>query len=168
MMELLFENRYCYTKELLKEVYRHVFFKTGGMIFFYIISGIAIAQELYFSLFWDLKFPVYLLLFIPGFYIFRIVQYTQTIKSLLARQQEVSPDKPATVHLSVYADHLRLISASGAEYNLAISQVKKGFTTANTVCLITKAKMMYIFPTNCFTQGTSISFIQFCQYHHWL
>lgn len=162
MNETLFENRFVRDEATAKEVYGYYFFKRPLMIALYVIIAInALAHILTlilgFSEVKDVYLPFILLAFILAM---MFVAYRSQVKALVSRDDESAGGEEFFNELRVTDSEISITSPVGSQ-SIGIDKLKYAFVTRNYICVVTKARLMYIFKKDSFTIGDSYGFIAF-------
>ncbi|MBQ9112009.1 MAG: YcxB family protein [Clostridia bacterium] len=159
-METLFENRYIRTPEIIKEIYRHYYFKRPLIIVFDILFAISFISNLL-CLIIENTCTVSTFFVLPVFFLFQVIMYMKTTKTVLKRDTEVNGGKLMEAVTVVTHECVQSTASTGGVSRILFTQIKNTIKTKNLILLCTDAKMIYILPKSAFTKGTSDEFIAF-------
>ena len=161
-MESLFCNKFVRDEDTAKEVYVYWYFKRPLLIVVYsIIALYSLACILGFILDFDSAKEA-LGVFVMGVFVFvlMIVSYHSQVKAMVQRDKEMSGGKPLCCEISVSDDEMTL-TALESRSPVSVSNLKSAFITKNYIVVITKARLMFIFKKDAFTQGDAEGLIAF-------
>lgn len=151
-MEILFENSYVRDEQMLKEIYKYLFFKRKSMVISYIILFLCFLVNLLMALF-DGIFNYYILVFVPLLLAFRFFNYIYQVNIVLKRDAEMH-DNEIAIEVIVTNEFVQNTASNGSVSKLEYDKIKRVTQTKNYILLLSKAKLIYIFKKDCFTKGT--------------
>ena len=162
MNETLFENRFVRDEATAKEIYGYHFFKRPLMIALYVMIALNVLIRIPGLIFdydsWDDSLlPLVLSLFIL---VMMFVAYRSQVKALVSRDDENAGGEEFFNELRVTDSEMSITSPVGSQ-SIGIDKLKYAFVTRNYICVVTKARLMYIFKKDSFTTGDGYGFIAF-------
>jgi hypothetical protein len=88
------------------------------------------------------------------------ISYRSQVKALVQRDREMSGGDPLCCEITV-SDEEMTLTALESRSPVSINNLKSAFVTENYIVVITKARLMFIFRKDSFTEGDADSFIAF-------
>lgn len=159
-METLFENSYIRSPEIAKNFYRYICFKRPFILTFDIFIGLSfIINTIYLIFGYTATYSV--LVLAPVFYLFQIIQYLRAVKTMIKCDNELANGTATTVNTIVTSESMKCTSSSGSVNEIPLSKFKKVIKTKRLILVRSEAKLIYIFPKDSFTKGSSDEFIAF-------
>lgn len=160
-MEILFENKFVRTDKLMKELYQYYHLKRPKKIFSFILSVFLIVYSLINAILWKDNFYLFFAVLALAIFILEIAIYFITVKTQQKRDNEIMNGKPIEIQVTVTQDYIKNSASNGAENEISFSKIKSVFQTKNLILLMSEAKLIYIFPKDCFTVGNAEEFMLF-------
>ena len=102
--------------------------------------------------------PIFIMILLFAVFIF--ISYRSQVKALVQRDKEMSGGEPICCEISVSDDEMTL-TALESRSPVSVSNLKSAFITKNYIVVITKARLMFIFKKDAFTQGDAEGLIAF-------
>ena len=157
-MEILFENRFVRTKEILREFYRYAYFKNPTIL----IADIALLALLAVSLLlWGTHLPLAVVIVVPVVAAAQYWTYTRAVNAVMKRDDELTAGGKLEVTAAATEEKLVNTDSTGASMELPYDKVKKIAQTKSLILLRSQANFWYILPKNTFTKGTAEEFLAF-------
>jgi hypothetical protein len=154
-MDILFENRYTRTKEIMREYCGYMFFLRPSMVIcdcllvFFVVASILLGGSPGIALVLVLTAAAQLIL------------YFYTPNAMEKRDAEAASGGTITVEAAATDDLLLFRVSNGAEQELPYVKMKKVAQTKRLILIYTEAKLCYILPKDTFTKGTAEAFLAF-------
>lgn len=159
-MKELFKNNYKKDKDLLKEVYFYLYFKRPFKIALHLLAIIIILYQLFTLIIYN-YFDLFIITIWIIYLIIEIVSYKKMINLQFKRDLELNQGKILEVNTIITENSIKINASNNEKTELPFDKIKKGFQTKNLICLLSEAKLVYIFKKDSFTKGTSEEFIKF-------
>ena len=157
-MDILFENRFVRTKEILQEFYRHAYFKNpvilGGDLALVALLAVSL-------LLWGSHLPLAVAVVVPVVLAAQYWSYQRAVKAVMKRDDEITSGGDLEVTVTVTPEKLLNKDSTGAALELPYDKVRKVVQTKNLILLQSEAKFWYLLPKDTFTQGTAEDFLAF-------
>ena len=159
-METLFENSYIRSTKIAKDFYRYICFKRPFILTFDILIGLSFIVNII-SLLAGYTATYSVLVLAPIFYLFQIIQYLRAVKTMIKRDNELANGTAINVNTIVTSESIKCTSSSGSVNEIPLSKFKKVIKTKRLILVRSESKLIYIFPKDSFTKGSSDEFITF-------
>lgn len=159
-MDIIFENSYTRTKELLKEVYNFYYFKRSIYIILDIVIGLSFLVNVVW-LFMGYNVNFYVMFLAPLFFVIQFFQYFKSVNTIIKRDYEINKGSLIHVNTIVTEHSLKNTASTGSKNEVDFSQIKKAVQTKNLILLRSQANLIYILRKDTFTKGTCKEFIEF-------
>lgn len=157
MNEPLFKNSFVRDEKTIKEFYKHNYLTATRFKIIYIGYAVLILLSL---LTYDISlFAFYLVLGIVMALVI-LFSYWQNVKILIARDKETSNGKDLIVEILVFDDRIEHAILE-TKNTLHFDNIRSVEQTKNYICVMTNAKLAYIFKKDSFTLGNAEDFIEF-------
>ncbi len=158
-MEILFENTFVRTKEIIKETYSYLFFKRPVVLIAYALMALIFLFCLWEGVIYG-WYNTFVLVFVPVYFALRIWSYHRNVNTMAKRDLEQFGSE-ITVTNTVTEQYLQCKSLNGFDIKLEYDHIKKAHMTKNLIILHSKANLLYIFHKAFFTVGTADEFVEF-------
>ena len=162
MQDYLFECRYQMDDRLWDEILRYYYFRRPLSVAIFVFSGVFFALGVGLGVWayclmgevpvqtWEILVLSFVL---P---LLHIWLYTVARKNRRKQLRELYGDKTIEVTVAVGETEVYHRSSERAEAStVALSEIRRTFATEHTLCLVSRAKLMYIMETSGFTKGTA-------------
>lgn len=159
-MDILFENHYERTPEMTKEIYRFLCYKRPAHIVIYVIMGIVFLWDIVATIL-GRDFPLVLTVYFVLLLVIQFVLYARAVNTAISRDREQHGSESVKVCMEVTEQGVRCVYTEIAGKPVALSNIKKIFTTKKYIVLHTKANLMYVFCKDNFTIGTQEGFLKY-------
>ena len=159
-MEKRFENHYERTPEVMKELFRAIYFKRPVTLVIYLVLG-AIAVVNIINAIASGVFQFGGCVYIVIFALMQLVMYNNSVKNAIARDREKFGGEVLKVHTVVTDEGIQCTYGEKTVDPIPVSEIKKVFITKNLILLHTKARLLLIFHKNNFTVGTQEEFLKY-------
>ncbi len=158
-MEILFQNSYEKSEELIKEVYRYLHFKRKFRVVLNVIIIVCLLVNVLSAIFYG---EFYWWAFIYAFFVwaYQIFCYFSQVRTVLRRDEELNGEE-LFVETIVTNDFIQNKASNGAVNELEYCKVKSAAQTKNLILLRSRANLIYIFRKDSFTKGTKEEFLAF-------
>ena len=159
-MEILFENSYVRSKEVIKELYRKItFMRPLSWVIYLLLGGIALLNIVKALCGMDYSFGgcVYIIIFV----FMQFVMCGNSVSTAVARDREKFGPEALTVRTQVTQEGIQAFYGEKTADPIPVSQIKKVWTTKNLIVLHTKSRLVLIFDKNNFTVGTREEFLKY-------
>ena len=157
-MDILFENRFVRTKEILQEFYRHAYFKNpvilGGDLALLALLAVSL-------ILWGTHLPLAVVIVVPVVAAAQFLTYTRAVNAVVKRDAELTNGGGLEVVVTVTPEKLVNTDSTGAALELPYDKVKKVVQTKRLILLQSEAKFWYLLPKDTFTRGTPEEFLAF-------
>ena len=165
-MVVLFENHYTRTPELIKELYRYLYFKRPFMVFIYILFVLSFLANMGALIVSPSGYPsdnISFIIFIPLFFALEYGFYVNSVKSTITRDKETNNGKALEIKTYVTDEFIRFSFSTGSITELPYSNIKKVIQTKNLILLHSKANLLYTFHKGAFNEKSPSEFLYFLQ-----
>ena len=158
-MEVLFENSYVRDEKLIKEIYRHEYFRRKLLIIFDIVVILCLLSNI---LILVIEKTCYWGVFIlaPLYFLYKFFCYWRQVRIIIKRDQEVH-GKEISVNTIVTNAYIQNTASTGTVNKLEYENIRNAVQTKNLIFLRSKANLIYIFRKDTFSKGTGEEFIIF-------
>lgn len=159
-MDILFENSFIRTKELLKEIYRYFYFKRPINIIFEVILGLLFLGSIIFKII----YPYYnnvALIAAPIFIFWQFYFYFKSVNTMVKRDNEINGGNPIRIDTVVTDEFIQTTSSMGTVSKTPYSNMRYAVQTKNCIILRSKANLLYVFGKDTFSKGTPDEFLSF-------
>lgn len=143
-MDVLFENSYIRSRETAKDLYRYICFKRPFIITFDILLGLSFITNIIIWIGGDTA-TYGVLVFVPIFYAFQIMQYVRAVKTMVKRDNELANSAAATINTIVTNDTVKYISSYGSVNEIPLNKIKKVIKTKNLFFCVLKPNLFIFF-----------------------
>ena len=161
-METRFKNKFVRDENTAKEIYGYWYFKKPLMV---VVDAVLAPYSLSCILGFIVDFesakesmPIFIMILLFAVFIF--ISYRSQVKAFVQRDKEMSGGEPICCEISVSDDEMTL-TALESRSPVSVSNLKSAFITKNYIVVITKARLMFIFKKDAFTQGDAEGLIAF-------
>ena len=162
MQDYLFECRYQMDDRLWDEILRYYYFRRPLSVAIFVLSGLFFALGVGLGVWaycmigevpvqtWEILVLSFVL---P---LLHIWLYTAARKNRRKQLRELYGDKTIEVTVAVSETEVYHRSSERTEAStVALSEIRRTFATEHTLCLVSRARIMYIMETSGFTKGTA-------------
>ena len=157
---MLFENHYERTSEVIKELFRAIFYKRVVTWIIYLVLGV-IAVVSVVDGFRTGHFRIGGSAGIVVFALMQLVMYNNSVKNAIARDRVRFGNDPLKVHTVVTDEGIQCTYGEKTVDPIPVTEIKKVFTTKNLIMLHTKSRLVMIFHRDNFTVGTQEEFLNY-------
>lgn len=160
-MEILFENKYTRTKDLVKKLYNYIYFIRKQSLILNLCMLIIIA--LYFVTYMFTRTHLYLWCNIIGaiFMFVKSFTYFLAVNNLVKRDAESNGGKPLEITIKVTEEYIEHATSSGSVGKLEYSSIKSISKHKDMIFIISKAKLVFMIYNDGFIKGTPDDFVKF-------
>ncbi len=160
-MESLFENRHIADKQMLKDLYRYVFFLRKPVIVCYAVLFFCLIVDVIQWIYAKNSFALTGMVFlVPLFFLFMILRYNHVVNTTIKRNIELH-GKEVSVKTDVYNDFFQITSSTGSVYKIDFYNIEKVMQTKKLILLMSKEKQIFVLSKDGFTKGTPHEFLAF-------
>lgn len=157
---MLFENHYERTPEVIKELFRAIYFKRPLTLAVYLVLG-AIAVVNIIDVIASGVFQFGGWAYIVIFALMQLVMYNNSVKNAIAKDREKFGAQALKVRTVVTDEGIQCTYGEKTVDPIPVTEIKKVFTTKNLILLHTKARLLMIFHKDNFTVGTRDEFLNY-------
>ena len=157
---MLFENHYERTPEVIKELFRAIYFKRPLTLAVYLVLG-AIAVVNIIDAIASGVFQFGGWVYIVIFALMQLVMYNNSVKNAIAKDREKFGAQALKVRTVVTDEGIQCTYGEKTVDPIPVTEIKKVFTTKSLILLHTKARLLMIFHKDNFTVGTREAFLNY-------
>lgn len=157
MGETVFENTYHRTREVAKETYRYIQFKSPEAVRFWIYWGVLVALMLA-LIGWTRRLDVLNALFflcMAASILHNVYRYARNVKLMIARDQEQYGETPAEINTFLTQTGVGIRPMASETAEIAYANIRYAAQTRHLILIFTKAKLFHMLHKDGFTKGTA-------------
>lgn len=159
-MDILFENSYVRSKEVIRELYRKITFKRPLIwVIYFVLGGIALLNIV--KALCGMSFSLGGCVYVIIFFFMQLVMCSNSVSTAVARDRERFGPEALTVRTQVTEEGIQAFYGEKTADPIPVSQIKKAWVTKNLIVLHTTSRLVLIFDRNHFTVGTQEEFLNY-------
>ena len=159
-MDILFENSYERSKEVIKELYRKIYFRRPLNLVIYVVLGCIAVLNIVKALY-GMNFSFGGCVYVILFFLMQLVMCRNSVSTAMAREREKFGPETLKVRTLVTQEGIQSFYGEKTAEPIPFSQIKKVWITKNLILLHTRSRLMLIFHKNNFTVGTQEEFLKY-------
>lgn len=155
-MEVLFENHYTRTPEILRELYQHLYFKRPVSIAIYVAFALAIIAAVIFGGIFVNSLIYFVIILVMQFFLYR-----KAVKMSIKRDESKFDTAQLYVQTRMSEEELHCRYGESTTRTVSVADIKGGWQTKNLIVLRTNIKLVIIIHKRNFTVGDCEGFVEF-------